>query len=160
MSSWDRRAASCLQSSPATVWSLEVSVYGAHYVPRGLAERPSLISDLTNSSTAIEYLAANLERGALRASSNQAGDWTVLARWQNTGLTAYRAGVPRAVWDKGSRYVARVQEFLPQVSAVLNTPAQPRADTFGSLTRWLASISASRASAIRAQPAMIIVGAQ
>ena len=94
----------------------EVPVAGGCYRPSGLAERPSLVLDLTSPATAIEYLAANLERGRLRSSPEQAGDWAPLARWHNTGLTGDRPDVPRPVWEKGTRYVARVQTVRPFVA--------------------------------------------
>lgn len=100
----------------------EVAVVGGRYRPSGWAERPSLIIDLVSTPTAIEYLAANLERGRSRADPANTGDWTVLARWHNTGLTHDRPDVPRRVWEKGTRYVARVQEFLPEVTAILHEP--------------------------------------
>lgn len=100
----------------------EVVVMGGLYQPHGLAERPTLILDLMRTPTAIEYLAANLERGQRRSLPRDAGDWTPLARWHNTGLTFDRADVPRPIWDKGTRYVARVETFLPHVTAMLNQP--------------------------------------
>jgi hypothetical protein len=103
----------------------EVTVAGGRYQWQGLAERPSLVLDLMATPTAIEYLAANLERGLRRTNADQAGDWTALARWHNTGLTADRADVSRNVWNKGTRYVARVQIFLPGMTAMLNQPATP-----------------------------------
>jgi len=42
-----------------------------------------------------------------------------LARWHNTGLVADRPDVPRWLWDKGSRYVDRVQFFLPEAAALV-----------------------------------------
>ena len=103
----------------------EVAVAGGRYHASGLAERPSLVLDLMSTATALEYLAANLERGVRRATAEQAGDWTVCARWHNTGLTADRPDVPRRVWDKGTHYVARVQAFLPQMTALLHEPVSP-----------------------------------
>ena len=147
----------------------EISVAGGRYRSHGLAERPTLILDLINPPTAIEYLAANLERGARRAAGeaevDPASAWRALARWHNTGLTAYRPGLSRAVWEKGSRYVSRVQEFLPAVSAFLDAPVQPRPDAFALLTAWLASSTAGHGPASdgatkHVQPAIIIMGAQ
>jgi hypothetical protein len=103
----------------------EVAVAGGRYRPTGLAERPSLVLDLSNPSSAIEYLAANLERGRLRSAPDQAGDWAPLARWHNTGLTADRPDVPRPVWDKGTRYVARVQMVRPLVTNLINQETPP-----------------------------------
>lgn len=103
----------------------EVPVHGGSYQPSGLAERPSLVLDLTRPASAIEYLAANLQRGVQRATPDQVGDWTICARWHNTGLTADRPDVPRPVWDKGTNYVARVETFLPQMRAMIHQPADP-----------------------------------
>jgi|GEM_PF-5621200 len=103
----------------------EVAVVGGYYHPTGLMERPSLVLDLMIPDVSIEYLAANLERGLRRAPAGQADDWRVSARWHNTGLTAYRPDVPPSVWKKGTEYVARVQAFLPEVTAILDAGPTP-----------------------------------
>jgi hypothetical protein len=107
----------------------EAAVAGGRYQPSGWAERPSMVRDLMAPTTAIEYLAANLERGQRRAAPAQEKDWTILARWHNTGLTSDRPDVPRRVWDKGTRYVARVQAFLPHVAPMVYRPTLPRTKT-------------------------------
>jgi len=99
----------------------EVAVEGGRYRASGWAERPSMVLDLMSTSTAIEYLAANLERGIRRAGYDAETDWLVCARWHNTGLVADRTDVPRPVWDKGTRYVARVRQFLPQMTSVIGS---------------------------------------
>jgi hypothetical protein len=100
----------------------ETTIAGSRHQLTGLAERPSLIADLMSPSTAMEYLAANLQRGMRRAAPEQAGDWTVSARWHNTGVISDRPDVPRPVWNKGSRYIARVQTFQPEVRLLLDLP--------------------------------------
>ena len=103
----------------------ESGVVSVRYRAHGLMERPSLVLDLASPASAIEYLAANLERGVRRAGSEQAGDWTVCARWHNTGLTADRPDVPRRVWDKGTRYVDRVEGFMPEMTAMISEWLSP-----------------------------------
>lgn len=103
----------------------EIFVAGGRYQPLGLAERPSLVLDLMSTSEAIEYLAANLQRGERRATLTQRGDWTVSARWHNTGVTEYSVSVPRPIWDKGTNYVARVSTFLPEMTGLLRPVAPP-----------------------------------
>lgn len=98
----------------------EAAISGGRYQLTGWAERPSMVLDLMSPATAIEYLAANLERGERRAGVAVFSDWLVCARWHNTGLVADRADVPRSVWDKGTRYVARVRQFMPQVTAMIS----------------------------------------
>ena len=103
----------------------EIYVEGGRYQPLGLGERPSLVLDLMSTSEAIEYLAANLQRGERRATVTQRGDWTVSARWHNTGVTEYSTSVPRPIWDKGTNYIARVSTFLPEMTALLHDPVAP-----------------------------------
>jgi hypothetical protein len=103
----------------------EIYVEGGRYQPLGLAERPSLVLDLMSTSEAIEYLAANLQRGERRATIAQRGDWTVLARWHNTGVTEYSPSVPPMIWDKGTNYIARVSSFLPEMTALLRDSVAP-----------------------------------
>jgi hypothetical protein len=103
----------------------EIYVDGGRYQPLGLGERPSLVLDLMSTSQSIEYLAANLQRGERRATLSQVDDWTVCARWHNTGVTEYSPSVPRPVWDKGTNYVARVSMFLPEMTGLLHDSVAP-----------------------------------
>jgi hypothetical protein len=113
----------CLRVSVGREIRAEVPVTGGTYQAQGLWERPSLIRDLSDPSTAIEYLAANLARGQRRLTPTDHGDWAASARWQNTGLLYRRPDVPAPLWEKGSRYVAQVEAFLPR--AVAWRPAFP-----------------------------------
>ncbi len=105
----------------------EVTVEGGWYRPNGPAERPTMILDLMDMPTAIEYLAANLERGQIRLAAeggiaepdSSTSVWAASTRWHNTGLTTDRPDVPRWLWAKGSRYVDRVQSFLPAALALV-----------------------------------------
>jgi hypothetical protein len=117
----------CLRVSVGREIRAEASVTGGTYQPRGLWERPSLIRDLSDPSTAIEYLAANLERGQRRLAPADRGDWAASARWQNTGLLYRRPEVPASLWEKGSCYVVQVEAFLPRVVAWLPAPAEATA---------------------------------
>jgi hypothetical protein len=114
----------------------EVKVVGGHYIGAGWLERPSMVLDLVNPASALEYLAGNLRRGQDRLVWAQRGDWAASARWHNTGVVYDSAIVRPADWDKGSRYVARVEEYLAEVAppappvqdeweADINTTARP-----------------------------------
>jgi len=100
------------------IWS-ERPVTGGRYQPIGWAERPSMILDLLDHTTAVEYLAANLRRAQERLRWEDRGDWTVSARWHNTGVIYDSEIVRREDWQKGSLYVERVKGYLPQVTAWL-----------------------------------------
>ena len=97
----------------------EARVAGVGYIPSGLLERPSMVADLSAPATAIEYLAANLERGQDRLAWSDRGDWDASARWHNTGVVYDSAIVRPEDWEKGSRYIARVRSSLPVVTALL-----------------------------------------
>ena len=129
----------------------EIFVAGGRYQPLGLAERPSLVFDLMSTSEAIEYLAANLQRGERRATVAQRDDWTVTARWHNTGVTEYSPNVPRPIWDKGTNYVARVSTFLSEMTALLRPVASPvlRVMLSGAQTLAKASNTSAQASFVR-----------
>jgi hypothetical protein len=93
----------------------EIRLTGGYYTWSGWLERPSMVLDLMDPATALEYLAGNLRRGQERLVWAQRGDWAASARWHNTGVVYDSAIVRPEDWDKGSRYVARVKEYLPEV---------------------------------------------
>ncbi len=97
----------------------EVKIVGGSYVGSGWLERPSMLLDLLEPTTAVEYLAGNLRRGQERLAWNQRGDWAASARWHNTGVLYDSAIVRPADWDKGTKYVARVEEYLPEVAPLV-----------------------------------------
>ena len=117
----------CLRVSVGREIRAEVPVTGGAYQAQGLWERPSLIGDLSDPATAIEYLAANLARGQRRLAPADRGDWAASARWQNTGLLYRRPEVPAPLWEKGSRYVTQVEAFLPRAVAWLPAPEEATA---------------------------------
>jgi hypothetical protein len=113
----------------------EVRLVGGLYTGSGWLERPSMVLDLINPATALEYLAGNLSRGQDRLVWAQRGDWAASARWHNTGVVYDSAIVRPADWDKGSKYVARVEEYLAEVTPLVvkelavdedSTPRPPR----------------------------------
>lgn len=108
----------------------ETKVGSGLYSADGLLERPSLIADLSNPASAIEYLAANLERGQQRLALEDRGDWEASARWHNTGVVYDSAIVLPEDWAKGSRYIARVHSSLPMVEALLGTSLEGSATEF------------------------------
>jgi hypothetical protein len=97
----------------------EVKVAGGSYIESGWLERPSMVLDLVNPATALEYLAGNLRRGQDRLVWTQRGDWAASARWHNTGVVYDSAIVRPADWVKGSRYIARVEEYLPEIARLM-----------------------------------------
>lgn len=135
----------------------EIFVNGGDYQPLGLAERPSLVLDLMATPVAIEYLAANLQRGERRATLAQVDDWSLCARWHNTGVTEYSPDVPRRIWDKGTQYVSRVETFLPEMTALLHEPVAPpvlRTMLSGSRTAKTPAQTATQSSSIQS-PRMV-----
>ena len=80
----------------------EVQIVGGNYVGSGWLERPSMVLDLLDPATALEYLAGNLRRGQERLAWSQRGDWAASARWHNTGVVYDSAIVRPADWDKGT----------------------------------------------------------
>jgi hypothetical protein len=103
----------------------EVRVVGGYYIGSGWLERPSMVLDLVDPATALEYLAGNLRRGQQRLVWAQRGDWAASARWHNTGVVYDSAIVRPADWDKGSRYVARVEEYLSEVALLVQNELPP-----------------------------------
>ncbi len=97
----------------------ETKIVGGNYVGAGWLERPSMVLDLLDPATAVEYLAGNLRRGQERLDWAQRGDWAASARWHNTGVLYDSDIVRPADWDKGTRYVARVEEYLPEVAPLV-----------------------------------------
>lgn len=106
----------------------EVRVVGGYYIGGGWLERPSMVLDLVNPATALEYLAGNLRRGQERLVWSQRGDWAASARWHNTGVVYDSAIVRPADWDKGSRYVARVEEYLPELTPLVQNELKADVD--------------------------------
>jgi hypothetical protein len=102
------------------IWR-EVRLAGGYYTGSGWLERPSMVLDLVNPATSLEYLAGNLRRGQERLVWGQRGDWAASARWHNTGVVYDSAIVRSADWDKGSRYVTRVEEYLSQVASLVKS---------------------------------------
>jgi len=136
----------CLRVSVGREIRAEVAVNGGGYQAQGLWERPSLIRDLSDPPTAIEYLAANLARGQRRLTPADYGDWAASARWQNTGLLYRRPDVPAPLWDKGSRYVAQVETFLPRAVAWLPAPSPEEAATVTSSDTLASRVTLAQAN--------------
>lgn len=93
----------------------ELGIGTGWYVSDGLLERTSMIADLTSPATAVEYLAANLQRGQERLAVSDRGDWSASARWHNTGVVYNSAIVRPEDWIKGSLYIERVESNLELV---------------------------------------------
>jgi len=89
-----------------------------------------LTRELINAPIAVEYLAANLERGAWRARAEGVPvTWQTLAAWHNQGIVA-----PTAIADHPAavHYVRRAARYFPQAEALLAATATPH------VPRWLA----------------------
>jgi hypothetical protein len=108
-----------------------------------------MVLDLARPSTAIEYLAGNLQRGQARLQWQDRGDWATSARWHNTGVIYNSKIVQIEDWNKGTRYVAQVQGYLPEVSALLASAAKDSRDSSppGPVGAWL--LAAWQAPALR-----------
>lgn len=122
------------------IWT-EQPLAGARYRPTGWAERPSMILDLLDPFTAVEYLAANLRRAQERLRWEDRGDWAVSARWHNTGVIYDSEIVRREDWQKGSLYVERVKGYLPQVTVWLGLPTDSLVDAATASPRVQRSLS-------------------
>jgi hypothetical protein len=86
--------------------------------------------ELIDAPAAVEYLAANLERGAWRARAEGVPvTWQALAAWHNQGIVAPAAiaGHPAA-----AHYLRRAARYIPRAEALLAATATH--DAF----RWLA----------------------
>ncbi|MBU6334407.1 MAG: hypothetical protein KGS47_08385 [Chloroflexi bacterium] len=86
--------------------------------------------ELIDAPAAVEYLAANLERGAWRARAEGVPvTWQALAAWHNQGIVAPAAiaGHPAA-----AHYLRRAARYIPRAEALLAVAATH--DAF----RWLA----------------------
>lgn len=108
------------------VISVPVRVHGSQIDPLAYGSRETLFAALTaeisHDEMAVEYLAANLERGLFRASAEQAPvSWRTLAAWHNQGIVS-----PRDIRANGTArdYVRRASAYL-QLARKLVAPRPP-----------------------------------
>jgi hypothetical protein len=116
----------------------EVGAVGGRYIANGWLERPSMVLDLINPPTALEYLAGNLRRGQERLAWAQRGDWAASARWHNTGVVYDSEIVRPEDWEKGTRYIARVEEYLSEMAPLVRSQLPPDLNATGSTPGALA----------------------
>ena len=109
------------------VISVPVTVEGSRIDPHVYKSREALFAALTNEISqddlAVAYLAANLERGILRAASDgMPVSWRTLAAWHNQGLVD-----PRLIRANPTArdYVRRASAYLPLARALV-APDAPR----------------------------------
>jgi len=84
----------------------------------------AVTAEISRDSMAVEYLAANLERGLLRAEREGAPvSWRTLAAWHNQGIVD-----PVAIQANPTTrdYVRRASAYLPLARALLDPPPPQR----------------------------------
>jgi hypothetical protein len=111
--------------APTRVLTVPLHVAGSTIVPGSYTSQGELFAAITQEISqddlAIEYLAANLERGMYRAQfENVPVSWRTLASWHNQGIVQpeqMRAN-PTAL-----AYVQRTSAYLLVAHRLINTPA-------------------------------------
>jgi hypothetical protein len=109
---------------PTRVITRSIEVDGSHIDPRAYASQDALYAALTQEIAdprmAVEYLAANLERGLYRASyEGTPVTWRALAAWHNQGIVSSKdiRQNPTA-----RDYVRRTSAYLAKAYAFIDTP--------------------------------------
>jgi hypothetical protein len=104
--------------------SVPVDVAGSQIDLRNLTSQPMLYAAVSNEisqpALAVEYLAANLERGLYRARFEGVPvTWRTLAAWHNQGIVA-----PRDIRDNAtaSDYLRRCSAYLGKARALIDQP--------------------------------------
>ncbi|MBX0328167.1 hypothetical protein K2Z83_10805 [Oscillochloris sp. ZM17-4] len=105
----------------ARVVSVPVRVAGSRIDPDAYASQEELYAAITREisgdAMAVEYLAANLERGMYRAAEEGAPvSWRTLAAWHNQGIVSPEAIRANAA---SSDYVRRAAAYLPAARALV-----------------------------------------
>ncbi|WP_298819574.1 hypothetical protein [Chloroflexus sp.] len=108
------------------VLHVRLRVEGSQIDPSRYHSQPELFAAITaeisHDELAINYLAANLERGILRAAiENQPISWRTLAAWHNQGIVD-----PVAIRDNPTArdYVRRAAAYLPLARALFTSNSQ------------------------------------
>jgi hypothetical protein len=103
------------------VISVPVKVFGSQIDPDAYHSQEELYAAITaeisHDDLAVEYLAANLERGLYRAADEGAPvSWRTLAAWHNQGIVS-----PQAIRANSTAadYVRRAAAYLPAARELL-----------------------------------------
>jgi hypothetical protein len=109
---------------PTMVITQPITVAGSMVDPYSFTDRSALYAAITSEiarpDLAVEYLAANLERGLYRAQFEGVPvTWRVLAAWHNQGVVA-----PRDIAENSTAnsYVRRTSAYLPQARHLVDRP--------------------------------------
>jgi hypothetical protein len=104
--------------------TVPVDVAGSRIDLRSLTSQPMLYAAVSNEisqpALAVEYLAANLERGLYRAHFEGVSvTWRTLAAWHNQGIVA-----PRDIRDNATvtDYLRRCSAYLGKARALIDPP--------------------------------------
>lgn len=103
-----------------------ITVVGSAIDLRSYASTSALYAaishEIAQPELAVEYLAANLERGLYRANfEHVAVTWRTLAAWHNQGVIAPREITANATV---ASYVRRTSAYLPAARRLIDTPTQ------------------------------------
>lgn len=114
--------------APTSVITRPITVAGSQVVPDQYVSQRALLADITQEisrdTLAIEYLAANLERGLYRAHYEGVPvSWRVLAAWHNQGIVQPAQIRANA---SASDYIRRTTAYLPLAHQLIIT--RPGAD--------------------------------
>jgi hypothetical protein len=101
--------------------TVPLQVHGSHIHPQRYASRKALLAavshEIGQDRLAVEYLAANLERGLYRAEYEQVPvSWRTLAAWHNQGIVQPAQVRANA---KARDYVRRASAYLPLARRLL-----------------------------------------
>jgi hypothetical protein len=106
-----------MMTVPVTVAGSEI--VPAHY-PSQRALFAAITQEISQDELAVEYLAANLERGLYRASYEGVPiSWRTLAGWHNQGIVRPQQIRANAY---ASDYVRRTSAYLPQAHCLMSGP--------------------------------------
>jgi hypothetical protein len=101
-----------------------VVVYGSKINPRAVLSQEDLFAQITaeisGDDMAVEYLAANLERGLYRASFEDVPvSWRTLAAWHNQGIVGAAAIQQNAT---AKHYIQRAAAYLQAARQLIESP--------------------------------------
>jgi len=117
--------------APTHVITIPLQVAGSSIVPENYTSQEELFAAITREISrddlAIEYLAANLERGMYRARfENIPVSWRTLAAWHNQGIVQPQQVRANAT---ATAYIQRTSAYLPVAYQLIHTaPGQSVAD--------------------------------
>jgi hypothetical protein len=106
---------------PAGVITVPIVIAGGgitgHSYPDDRARYRMITRDIIDPALAVEYLAANLERGLYRAAHERVDvTWRTLAAWHNQGIVAPAA---IAASPAARHYLQRAERYVPHARALI-----------------------------------------